>query len=137
MLHELVRLQSAKLCHVNALRRADARQIVTQQIDDHHILRPVFFTVLQFITREEIRFWPARPLPGALDWSRLHFPLDNLQEPLGRRATNLESAKIEVPSKRGRISAAKTQIERDGLVVSRIKQTLREIHLKDVTGANV
>lgn len=38
-----VALQPAEHWHLNAARRADPREVVTQQIDDHDVLGPVLF----------------------------------------------------------------------------------------------
>ena len=42
MMHRGITLQTAQHRHTHAARRTHPAQIIAQQIDDHHILGPVF-----------------------------------------------------------------------------------------------
>ena len=137
MLHELGDFQPAQFADDDAFRPADARQIVPQQIDDHHVFGGVLFALPEFVASEQIGLWTGSPAARAFDRSGFDLSSDDLQEPFGRSDENLEFAEVEIAGKRGRVSPPEPLVERDRIIGRRIQQPLGEIHLKDIPGANV
>ena len=67
-----VALQSHELRHMNGAGSADAAQIITKQVDHHHVLGPIFVAADQFSCQIGITFRIAMPGAGAFDWTGLN-----------------------------------------------------------------
>ncbi len=138
VLHECVGLQAAELRHADALGPADARQVVAQQIDDHHVLGPVLLALPAFRRRhtDRPRAGPCGcrvPLIGrASTW-----PSRTCRNRSGEALTICVVAQIEVAGERGRIAPPQAQVQATRVVVGRVEQPLGEVHLKHVAGVNV
>ena len=71
--------------------RADPREIVPQQVDDHHVLGPIFFAcATRFGRSVDGRIAGARP--GSFDRPRLHLAGYRREKSLGRGAEDLKLA---------------------------------------------
>ena len=90
----------------HAIRPARARQIIAQQIDDHHIFGPIFFAGSQVVAGEHIGLGAARPPTCSLDRSCFDLAVLNANKPLRRRTGNLPFAAIEVTGERSRIAVS-------------------------------
>src|SRR5688572_21878267 len=95
MLHELEGFESAQLRNTNAIGRTNSRKVVSEQIDDHHILGPVLFAFEQFIARKQVGLRPSSAAPRAFDGARLDAPVADAEKPLRRGAHDLCNANIK------------------------------------------
>ena len=99
-----IRLDAAQLADADALGPAHPGEVVPQQIDDHHVFGAVLFAGQQLGLGRAVGGRIAGARPGALDRPRLDLAVENLQEPFGRSAQDLELARVEVAGKRRRIA---------------------------------
>ncbi len=118
---------------------ADPGQVVPQQIDDHHILRPVLVALGQRAAERGVVHRAEAARTGALDRPGLDVPavLVQQKEALGRGAQHRELAEVEVGGEGGRISAPQLRYRSNGDRVSGGLKPLREIGLEDVAGDDV
>ena len=112
MQYVLVGFDAAQLADADALRPAYPREIVSQQIDDHHVFGAVLFAGQQFGFGRAVGGRIAGARPGALDRPRLDLAVEDLQEPFGRGADDLELAQVEVAGKRRRVAAPQPPVKR-------------------------
>ena len=87
VVHGRVLLQREQLRHPHAAGPADARQVVAQQVHDHHVLGAVLLALGQRLAQRRVVHRPEAARPRALDraGSRPARPVER-QEALGRRA---------------------------------------------------
>ena len=137
MLHRLVGFDDTQTRHADRSRRTDFRQIVAQQIDDHHVLGLILFAFTQFVLREEIRFRSMPSPPSPFDRPRLDHSLLHANESLRRSTRNHPIVVSEVSRERCRVQFSQPQIQRERVFANGKQQPLRQIHLKDVSRADV
>src|SRR5687767_10912037 len=129
MLHKLIDFQPAQLFNAYRVRPADARQIVSHQVDDHDVLRAVLFALLQFTGGIEIRLGPRQTRTSPLDRPCFDLTSLNLDQAFRRGARNLISAQVEVTSERRGITLSQTNVKRLRITLRRKQQSLRKIDL--------
>ena len=105
MFDKRVGFHLAKLCDVYTVGLTNARQIVPQQIDNHHVFRLIFLALTKFIAAEKVGFGGGTTLAGSLNWSSLHFALSNANKPFRRGTQNRPVGSGKVTGKRSRIAS--------------------------------
>ena len=111
MLHELIRFEPTQLGDAHRVWIAGPREVVPQQVDDHDVLRAVFFAFEQIDASEQVGFGPERTPTGSLDRPGFDLALVDAQEPLGRGAKDLQVARVEVGGEGRRIALPQAEIE--------------------------
>ena len=74
-------LEHAKLADIDRMRPADPREIVAQQIDDHHVLRPILLAAQQGLGLVAVLLGRRPPGPGSLDRAGLDPTVGQFQKP--------------------------------------------------------
>ena len=101
-------LQREQLRDPHRSRPAHPRQVVPQQVDDHHVLGPILVALRERPAEGGVVHRAEPAGAGALDGPGLDVPavLVEAEEPLGRRAQDRDVAEVEVGGERRRIPAA-------------------------------
>ncbi len=76
--------ESTQHWHFHRAGLRHARQVVAQEVDDHHVFRPVLAARRQVGDERSIARRVGIATARALDGTRFHMRIDAAQEPLGR-----------------------------------------------------
>jgi hypothetical protein len=137
VLHELVAFQAAELAHPDAVRAADAGEVIAEQVHNHDVLGPVLLALQQLVPREQVRLGQRGAAAGSLDGAGFHLPVADAEEPFRRGADNLLVTQIEVGPEGRRVPIPQAQIEVQRTAARRIEEPLGEVDLEDVAGMDV
>ena len=102
-----------ELGNADRARPAHPREIVPQQVHDHHILRPVFFTLGQGTAERGIMHRPQSAGPGSLDGPSLDAPavLVQAEETLRRGAEDRNLVESQIGGKRSGVQVPESLVE--------------------------
>ena len=97
-------LEREELGHAHRARRADARQIVAHQVDDHQVLGAILRALGQRLAQRGVVLGADAARPRALDRPRLDVAAAlDAQEALRRRAHHRHVGKVEEGRERRRV----------------------------------
>src|SRR5262249_34345559 len=136
MLHRFVGFDPAQFGDPHRARSANAREIVSQQIDDHQVLGPILLAFAKLVAREEIGLRTGSPPAGPLDRPGIDLAISDTHEPLGRCTGDGPVVSGEVAGEWSRVPLAKSQVKLERIAIERPEQPLREVHLKNIPRIN-
>ena len=136
-MHGRVLLQREELRHADAAGPADARQVVAQQVHDHHVLGAVLLALGELAAQGLVVHRPEAPRPGALDRPGLDLPAVEGQEALGRHAEHGHVVAGEIGAERRGVLVPQPRVERERRLGHRGLEPLRQVRLEDVAGQDV
>jgi len=116
----------------DAAHLAATTQVVTQQIDDHHILGAILGTGGERRSRCGVVPRIERPRSRALDRTRLHMSVAHLQEAFGRHAGHLPERQVEPGAERRGRATAQREVGGQRVAVELRTESLRQIDLIDI-----
>jgi hypothetical protein len=120
-----VALEGKQLGDANGARRADARQIVAHQIDDHQVLGAVLGAFRERLAESGIVLRPDAARPRSLDWPRLHVSRRvGPQKALGGCAQHERLGKIEICRERGTVAHPQAAIQIPRRLIERHVESL-------------
>ena len=126
--HHLVDLFGAEL--------DDATDIVTSEIDEHHVLSDFFRMLPKFRTKATIFFFGCTASTSARDRTGDHTVVDQLHHWFRRRASEAQFRHTHEVHVRARVDLTKYSIEIEWISAKFKREPLREHHLKNVAVEN-
>lgn len=125
--------------HPHAVRLADAREIVAQQIDDHDVLGPLLGVGLEGFAEARIGLRVGDPADRPLDRPGLDRPSVQLQEALGAAGGDVQALEGEIGPEGRRVGGAQAPVEGERIEARRQRrlEALGDVGLIDVAGPDV
>ena len=132
-------LQREELGNPDGSGSAYPREIVPQQVDDHHVLGPVLLALRQRAAQRGVVHRSQPSWPGSLDRAGLYLPavLVQPEEALGRGAEHRELPESEIGSKRCGVLPAESSVQVERRLRQSALKPLREVGLEDVAREDV
>ena len=121
-----------QLHHLHALILTDPTQIVSRQIHQHDVFRPLFGVRLHLFFISQILLRRLSPRPRARNRSDLHLPIFTTHMGLRRRADKGQSRHLQTEHIGRRVDRPKSPVQIDRPSIKRNGEPLGGDHLKDV-----
>src|SRR5215468_7440736 len=138
MMHGGEVLEREQLLHSHGPRRADPREIVANEIDDHQVLGSILRALGERTAERGVVFGSYASRSRTLDGPRFNVSVrTDAQKALGRRAQDEGVGKVEIRGKRRSVLCAESAVQRPGGLLERRFESLRQIGLEDVAGEDV